>query len=52
LSVDAVQESVSEVWATALAVRPVGVDGGVVSVGGGGGGDATELEETVLSATS
>jgi hypothetical protein len=33
LSLEAVQESVIEVWPTALVVSPVGVEGGVVSPG-------------------
>ena len=32
LSLDGFQESVSEVWPTALVVSAVGIDGGVVSV--------------------
>jgi hypothetical protein len=33
LSLEAVQDSVIEVWPTALVASPVGVDGGVVSPG-------------------
>jgi hypothetical protein len=32
LSVEAVHDSVADVWVTELAARPLGVDGGCVSV--------------------
>ena len=41
LSVDAAQDSVRLFWVTALAARPVGTLGAVVSVGVGLGGDRT-----------
>ena len=52
LSVEAVHERVAEVAATALVARPVGVEGGVVSVQAAAATFAVAVPETLPAAST